>query len=204
VTPLTGRDLDVLDWVSEQYGVRLDQLQLLLGCRERWTQQWARRMADRGLVRLARILGDQPAWMWLSRVGQRHARTDFSTWTPNPGLLAHVEAVNAVRLHVHARTPRALWTCERLLARDARQAEHVPDAVVVTDDQRHAIEVELTVKSRSRTEAILDELSDNHDAVVYFCRPHVRASLERLGGTQRWPRLVTRPLPTLDSLRQAA
>ena len=37
-----------------------------------------------------------------------------------------------------------------------------------------AIEAELTVKSRRRVQAILDELSGRFDAIVYFCAPGPR------------------------------
>ena len=110
-------------------------------------------------------------------------------------MLAHVEAGSCVRLYIRARSPDSGWVCERVLLRDrAHPGEHVPDAVVINGGESHAIEVELTVKIRARTERILDELSVAHDAVVYFTTPAPRSHLQRLGGTSRWPRLAIRDL----------
>ena len=88
------------------------------------------------------------------------------------GLLAHVAAVNDVRLHVQARSPESEWISERLLARE-RQRGRTPTrrAVVITDGRRVAIEVELTVKSQRRMTAILDELTGRFDAVALLLRP---------------------------------
>ena len=63
------------------------------------------------------------------------------------------------------------WVCERTLARERAAGEHLPDGVVLVDGQRVAIEVELTVKSRRRVTAILDELSGALTRSLYFCAP---------------------------------
>ena len=94
------------------------------------------------------------------------------------------------------RSPASEWVSERVLARDRRAGEHLPDGVVVTDGQRVAVEVELTVKSRRRITAILDELAGRFDAVVYFCAPGPHRQLAELAGTDRWPTLDVRALPS--------
>jgi len=198
---LGSRDLEVLDWVSEQYAIRLDLLGVLLGCRERAAQRWARRMQQLGLVQVRRVLADEPSWVWLCPRGQRLAHTDFRVWSPRPGLLAHVAAVGAVRLHLAGRVPEGVWVCERLLARDAARGAHLPDGVLHHEGQAHAVEVELTLKSRGRMVEILDGLSEAFDVVAYFATPAVQAALERLGGSERWPRLAVRPLPDLAGCR---
>jgi len=109
--------------------------------------------------------------------------------------MAHVGAVNDVRLHVQQRSPDSEWVPERVLARERGSGEHLPDAVVLTDGQRVAIEVELTVKSRRRLTGILDELSGRFDAVVYFCTPGPCRLLTELAGAGRWPALGVRELP---------
>jgi hypothetical protein len=55
----------------------------------------------------------------------------------------HIAAVVEVRLYVEERSPASVWASERVLRRELRRAEHMPDAVVQTNGERHAIEVEL-------------------------------------------------------------
>jgi hypothetical protein len=73
--------------------------------------------------------------------------------------------------------------------------EHLPDGVAITEGRRVAIEVELTVKSRERVTAILDELAGRFDAVLYFCAPGPHRQLGELAESGRWPALGVRELP---------
>ena len=150
------------------------------------------------------LLAGEPAWLWLTRDGRRESPASFGLWEPRVGLLAHVAAVNWVRLFVRSRAPGSEWVCERQLLRERQsQDQHVPDAVVLLEGRSHAVEVELTVKSRGRTEGILDELSAAHEVVLYFTTPATRAHLERIGGQARWRRLELRDLDqTIAALRR--
>ncbi|HEY1777050.1 MAG TPA: hypothetical protein VGG41_12900 [Solirubrobacteraceae bacterium] len=191
---LSRRDVEVLAFVGEQYGLRLDQLGVLLARGERTPQRVVARLRQAGLVEARPLLAGEPGWLWLTAAGRRASGRPFPGWAPRLGLLTHIEAVTWVRLYVRSRSSESGWVCERTLLKDrVRQADHVPDGVVLTPaGESHAIEVELTVKSRARTERIIDELSAAHDAVVYFTTPATRSSIERLGGTGRWPRLAIR------------
>jgi hypothetical protein len=192
---LSRRDLWVLAFVGEQYALRVDQLAVLLGSGERTAQRVISRLRAAGLVQARPLLAGEPTWLWLTRAGARASGRDFGAWTPRLGMLAHVEAVTWVRLYVQSRSPSSEWVCERVLLRDrADPRDHVPDGAVVSGRESHAIEVELTVKSRTRTERILDELSQTHDAAVYFTTPATSSHLQRLGGTERWPCLAIRDL----------
>ncbi len=108
--------------------------------------------------------------------------------------------MNDVRLHVQGRAPGTEWVPERVLARDRRAGEHLPDGVAITEGRRVAIEVELTVKSRERVTAILDELAGRFDAVLYFCAAGPHRQLTELAESGRWPALGVRELPV--SLRR--
>ncbi len=156
------------------------------------------------MVTTRRLLVGEPAWVLPTAAGLRACGSSFGVWQPRIGLLAHVAAVNDVRLHVQGRSPLAEWVCERTLARERAAGEHLPDGVVLVDGQRVAIEVELTVKSRRRVTAILDELERRFDAVVYFCAPGAappaRASSPRSG---RWPSLDVRELPDRPAPRRS-
>jgi hypothetical protein len=193
---LRRRDLEVLAWLGEQYGARVDQLQILLGCGPRTVQRVLARLHANGLVETRRLLVGEPAWVLPTSAGLRACGSSFGVWQPRIGLLCHVAAVNEVRLHIQGRSPESEWTAERLLARDRRAGEHLPDAVVLTEGRRVAIEVELTVKSQRRITAILDELTHRFDAIVYFCSPAPLRQLTALADTGRWPALGLRELPS--------
>jgi len=196
---LRRRDLEVLGWLGEQYGARADQLEILLGCGPRTIQRVLSRLREAGLITTRRLLADEPAWAIPTRAGLRACGHGFGAWHPRVGLLAHVAAVNDVRLHVQARSPESEWVGEQPLARERQPGEHLPDAVVVTDGRRVAIEVELTVKSQRRVQAILDELTGRFDAVLYFCALGPHHQLSRLAASGRWPALGVRELPRLSA-----
>jgi hypothetical protein len=195
---LRRRDLEALGWVAEQYAARVDQLEGLMDCGPRTVQRTTARLRDAGLVSVRRVLVGEPAWVMPTSSGLRACGSSFGVWSPRLGLLAHVAAVNDVRLHVQSRSPGSEWTCERALARDRQGRDHLPDGVVFLDGQRVAIEVELTVKSRRRVVAILDELTPRYDAVVYFCSPGPHRLLSEFAGTGRWPMLAVRELPSRE------
>lgn len=196
---LRRRDLELVGWLAEQYGARTDQLEMLLGCGPRTIQRVLARLRDAGLVTTHRLLVGEPAWVIPTGAGLRAAGHGFGVWQPRIGLLAHVAAVNDVRLHVQARSPESEWVPERVLARERKAGEHLPDGVVLVDGQRVAIEVELTVKSQRRLTAILDELTARFDTVLYFCAPGPHRQLTGFAESARWPTLGVRELPGLGA-----
>jgi len=192
---LRARDLAVLAWCCEQYAARTDQLEVLLGNGPRTVQRVIARLREAGLIEVRRLLVGEPAWAIPTSRGLRTAGQGFGVWHPRVGLLAHVAAINDVRLHVQSRSPRSEWVPERLLAKERHPREHLPDGVVIADGQRVAIEVELTVKSRRRMGQILDELSAGYDTVLYWCAPGPHRQLSELAQSGRWPKLGVRELP---------
>ncbi|MGH2409927.1 MAG: hypothetical protein ACRDGS_06090 [Chloroflexota bacterium] len=196
---LRRRDLEVLGWLAEQYGARIDQLEVLVGCGPRTVQRTVARLRDAGLVTTRRVLVDEQAWVLPTSAGMAACSSGFGTWRPRIGSLAHVAAVNDVRLHVQGRAPSTEWLPERVLARDRLAGEHLPDGVAIIEGRKVAIEVELTVKSRRRVTAILDELTGRFDAVLYFCAPGPNRQLTELAGSGCWPALGVREVPKPES-----
>jgi hypothetical protein len=168
---------------------------MLTGAGPRTVQRTLARLRDHGMVTTRRLLAGEPAWVLPTTAGLRACGSSFGVWQPRVGLLAHVAAVNDVRLHIQQRSPASEWIAERTLARDRRAGEHLPDAIVLANGQRVAIEVELTIKSQRRVTGILDELAGRFDAVVYFCAPVPHRQLTLLVDTGRWPTLGVRELP---------
>jgi hypothetical protein len=93
---ITPRDAVVLKWIGEQYAVRLDQLQMLLGHRAQAPTQadglvsadTARRVITRwakaGWVEHRRVFHRQPEWVWLTRAGMRLAGLEYFAGQPSP------------------------------------------------------------------------------------------------------------------------
>ena len=197
---LRSSEVALLGWLAEQYGARADQLQVLLDCSERTVQRTLARLRAADLVHTQRLLAGDAPWVMPTSAGLRLSGSGFSLWRPHLALLAHVAAVNDVRLHVQRRSPAAEWVSERTLAREREHAtEHLADGVVVNGERQIAIEVELTVKSRKRVLDILDELSGRYDSVLYFCAPAPKRQLADFAASARWPKLGVRELPTAGS-----
>jgi hypothetical protein len=197
---LSARDLRALGWVSEQYAARIDQLAVLLAITGRAARATAERLVAARLAKRRWFLVDEPSWLWTTAAAERLVRTGFGPWRPNVGGLAHIAAVNDVRLHVEAHARDAEWVCERALARARRPSEHLPDAVVLAGGEQHAIEVELTSKPPRVLDAILDELSWRFDRVVYFTGPGVAPRLRRIAADGGYPKLVVRDLPATPAV----
>ena len=111
----TERDLALLRWTAEQYAVSLPQLARLMG-RSEHAARWLRdRWRRAGWAEGRTLLVGRPVFVWVTRDGLRQAGVELKVWEPSPGLLAHIEAVNDVRLLVAERRPGAEWISERML-----------------------------------------------------------------------------------------
>lgn len=195
------RDLDLLRVVGEQYAVTLPQLARLMGCSSH-AARWLRSRWERaGWARGRALLVGEPVFVWLTRRGQSLAGIDYAVWRPNAGMLAHIAAVTDVRLHVLDRHQGAEWVSERELHRELAGESggrwHRPDGIVVLDGQEVAVEVELTLKRRARTEAIMRELVARYRSVSYFAAPAPRRTLERLAEEIGGGRVQVLGLPTV-------
>lgn len=187
---LNDRDLQTLGWLGEQYAIRLDCLQLLLGRSAYQTTRvegqvqssTARRVVQRwhhaGLVGCRKLFFGQPSWLWLTRRGLSQFDLAFQRWTPKVGQLQHLHDVNCVRLRIEAEyTTSVRWRCERVLRRQYREnvGWHIPDGEVKTlSGATIGVEVELTPKSRARVAKIVQCLAHQYDQIWFFVNPRTR------------------------------
>ena len=197
---LKPRDLAALRWVGEQYAVRLDILQRLLG---RGAQQAtavagqvgdssARRVVRRWqqarLVQARKFFFASPEWIWLTRHGLRQLHLPFRFWAPTVGALPHLHQINAVRLLLEEQAEVSLaWQSERRL----RQVQPQPAGLHLPDGEAHlangevvAVEVERTPKSRRRLAQILDRLGARYSGVWFFVTPQSRRAVAAAIGVQ--------------------
>lgn len=194
---LTDRDLLTLHWIGEQYAVRLDILQRLLG---RDTQQvtkepgivtgsTARRVIGRwkaeGLVESRKFFFGKPEWVWLTTAGLSQMDLGYRTWSPKVSNLNHFHSVNQVRLRIEKTYEESfVWRSERALRRAYQddKSNHIPDAELLLKEGNIGIEVELTQKSQQRLSDIMEKLARQYEQVWYFVNqttePVVRATIE--------------------------
>jgi hypothetical protein len=93
------------------------------------------------------------------------------------------------------RAPEARWICGRSVFREQGRRGHRPSAAVELGAERHAISVLLKPTKQSLLVPPLESHMRRYDALVAFCAPKARRSLQRLAAQNHWPKLVVRELP---------
>jgi hypothetical protein len=178
------RDLELLYLVGEQYAVTLPQIARLIGRSVHTARALRDRWKRAGWVGSGQLSVQAPSFVWLTGHGAAGVESPFRVWQPNHGLALHIEAVTEVRLLLERELRLGEWECERAVAqqfaKDRDRRGHLPDGVLHRDGQRIAIEVELTLKSRMRLGAIVDELSQDYDQVWYFAPERLGPALSEL------------------------
>ena len=102
----TDRDIALLTWIAEQYAIRFDQLHYLVNrykgedVTESNIKWLINRWRTAGWVDKRKIVYGEPGWIWLSKDGLKAMELPYPQWEPKPGRMAHIHAVNAVRLFV--------------------------------------------------------------------------------------------------------
>lgn len=205
---LTDRDLRCVRWIGEQYTIRFDTVQKLLGrepknfndhapvngvLSERNTRKAMRRWLDEGLVDYRKFLFAERGYVWLTHKGMQTAQLSYKPYTPAVGSLTHLHALNELRLKLEERYQERLsWTCERELRRayehlapDQRRVWHVPDAVITLDQRQEvALEVELTQKTDQRLIETVARLMQQYKGVWYFVSDDVRDAVVKAIGSR--------------------
>lgn len=195
---LGRRDLDILGWVCEQYAARLDQVSSLVGEGPVAAQALVERLCNVGFARTQRYLVDEPPWLLPTQRGLRVCGLVCRPRSLTVGRIAHIAAINDVRIHIQRRAPQTLWISERQLLMEHPKSEHPPDGLAILDQRQIAIEVELTGKRPHRIRDIVLDLERRYDEVLYYCAPAPLRQLTRLAGGGGHPGLGVRPLPGGD------
>lgn len=181
---MTPRDEYCLQWIADQYAVRLDQIQMLLS---RWPQgklkneqvglapttvkDQINRWQRAGWIEYQRILVGQPGWVWITKKGLQILDWDgiYTARAPAYTRLHHIFAVNLVRMAEEERKGFT-WKSEREYRAELEGAEKgerlgpIPDALITSGKGGTiAVEVELTAKKPDELRRKLEALVGAYD-----------------------------------------
>lgn len=202
---LTPRDIHILLWMGEQFAIRFDHFQILAGrlsqnpsavsedgLSYKAAYKISTRWVNAGLVERKKIFVGEPMWLWLTKKGLDTIGLDLSNHNPAISRLAHIHAVNAVRLYVEQKVgDQARWICEREAnaLRKASTKRHLVDGELEFQDQIIALEIELTQKRKQRLNSIVRELARDYKTVWYFasdeCHTAVKNGIEQFPGHKK-------------------
>ena len=189
---LTERDRDVLAFVVDHGGVRLDCLALALARlgpdgrlaparSPRVARAWVDRMARAGLVRRAAVLA--APWVLATVAGSRVAIGRERPGRVTRHMADHHYTVAMLRLWLAARHAEASWSPEWRLRADWPGRVRRPDGLLQwPDGYRAGVEVELTPKRSDRYARIVAEQHPSLHAVWWFTLEPQTGRLERLLG----------------------
>ena len=196
------RELMMLHWLCEQFAARYDHLEALVGRSKVTTWRMVTNLREAGCVESRKIMVGESMWVFPTKKGLNRCGLTYRPVAPRSMSLAHIAAINDVRLHIQHSSEETSWVSERRLVKENPGAGHLPDGVAIYEGRRVAIEVELTKKIPSIVKAKLDAIEPRFDAVVYFCAPAPYRQLKGLAETGRWPNLGVRELRGLQAGEQ--
>ena len=188
-------DIPILDLISEQGAIPVDQLARFLDCKLDKAKRTVKRLHEAGLLRREKLLASEPEWIWLSKRGARFSTTDLSAPRPKVGSLALMRATNEVRIKITRNDPDIRWVSRRVLLREFGRNAAVPKAVVEVGDERHAIEVRPNVGPETQVVEQIKRRLYDYDAAVYFCAPKALTQVKRIKEEWGWPGLIVQGLP---------
>jgi hypothetical protein len=188
---LTDRDLRIMRWIGEQYAVRLDHLQQLLGqeagrgakqeghISESATRLVVARWVRADLATWKKFMVDEPSWVWLTPKALRELGLPYKRYEPSLTRLDHLWVINAVRLLLKEELPDATWRSERTLRVTLPYLKggffpHLPDAELIWGEETIAIEVEVTPKKPQELRDILEDLTTRYHQVWCYVTSETR------------------------------
>jgi hypothetical protein len=190
---LTERDLSTLRIIGEQYALRFDQLQSLLGSHAKaetkipgiLSESATRHTIDRweaaGLAEYKKILADTPGFCWLTTNGLHATSLPFRKYEPSPSQLDHIYWSAQARLKITHEHKEWTWQSERWLRTQLDQkvkSVKLPDALLHLPDARTvAIEIELTQKTATVLEQIIKDRALVYLQTWYFAAPKTQQAL---------------------------
>jgi hypothetical protein len=184
---LTERDVTIAEWIGRQGAVRAEHVMTRFSIGRTATYRRLHELVDSGLVRRHRLLYNDGGLLTATAKGLRCAGLDRLTPARiSLALVPHMIASAALAAEVEPRLAEQTLLSDRehraaenaagqpiasaIIGRqsDGREGLHRPDFALIAQDGPRvtAVEVELTLKNRSRLERILRGYLRNHNVSV--------------------------------------
>src|ERR1700686_3517708 len=158
------RELMVLHWLGEQFAARYDHLEALVGRGKVTVSRIVTELREAGCVETRKIMLGECMWVFPTQKGLKRCGLTYRPVPPKGISLAHIAAINDVRLQIQESSEETRWVSERQLVTEGPRGGHLPDGMAIHEQRRVAIEVELTKKIPSIVKAKLDALEPRFDA----------------------------------------
>jgi hypothetical protein len=188
---LRDRDVMSLRWIAQQYAIRHDQLQRLLGreagrgakeedfISENAARLVVARWKRARLVEYRKFTVEDPGWIWLTAHGLQELGLAYKAYEPSLAKLEHLFMVNEVRLMLEEKQLDGEWRSERELRAGVSYVKgdapaHMVDAEWISQEGTAAIEVELSAKKPTELQRILHELTATYSLVCYYVTDDTR------------------------------
>ncbi|MCE3238537.1 MAG: hypothetical protein K0R24_1518 [Gammaproteobacteria bacterium] len=183
---VTTRDVQILSFINQFgfCGIRHIQKQFIL--KKQRSYYVIKRLIQAGLVSHQRIFYSEHGIYFLTERGASYTNLPALQKPSYRHYHHHLKVIEvAMRLKKHY--PEATWISERQLLiekfkKGYRTKGHVADGVLVLpNDKKMAIEVELSRKGRMRLERIIKKYAgSDYDEVWYYCHPDIATSLKMM------------------------
>jgi hypothetical protein len=184
---LTERDVEILQFINLFGFCEMPQLIARFGWRKPRNYQIMKKLLTAGLVKHERVFHGQHGIYRLTPAGARHSGLPPLSKVP---LASYAHDVRVIELYLALRQqyPGVQWVSERELKHEkyfsgVGKRGHLSDGLLIFEDGKHvALEVELTLKSKSRLEKILKEYGAQFSIkeVWYFGTPAVATTVREL------------------------
>jgi hypothetical protein len=184
---ITAREVQILHFINEFGFCEMPYIQRQFGLKKARSYQLITRLIDMGLVLHERVFHSRHGLYRLTKKGAAYTQLPELAKVP-VGNYEHQLMIIDVYLKLKSLYPDATWISERKLEHDKfsaglGQRGHLADGILVMPDQtKMAIEVELTQKGKNRLGQILKGYSSQFDftEVWYYCVPEIIPSYKAI------------------------
>ena len=184
---MTQRDVEILKFINEFWFCEITQIEKKFNLKQPRSYQIMNRLVRADLVIHKKIFHGRKGIFYLSKLGASY--TDLPQMTNLPvAIYDHQLAIIELHFKLMHLFPNAEWVSERRLIQDKfamgrmGRKGHISDGLLLfPDDKKVAIEVELSMKGKSRLQKILGCYSGQFDIneIWYFCSPEVLPKMKK-------------------------
>lgn len=184
VLRLSVIELEILRFLNEFGFCEIRQIVKQFDMKKSSAYRYAKKLIQHGLIVNARIIKYQPCAYFVTAKGINLLKFDLPLIKNIPlHIYEHQLDVIDVSITLRKKYPDAIWMSERRLTREKHNNhEHLPDgAVVLPDCKPFAIEIERTLKTKTRLESIILNygLQNTYKEVWYFCSTSVMPAVTK-------------------------